>query len=124
MILGYSLAEAKKAVIALIVFGASVVAMFIAYDPGINEAAITLAGAIFGVIGVFAAPQFSMEDLSKAVVALQGALIALGNFFLVIHPSTVVQISSVVGSALALYAIYRANNEKPHNVPSRISSST
>jgi hypothetical protein len=118
MIFGYTLAEAKKTVIAVITFGAAVAAMFIAYNPGINEAAITLAGAIFGVIGVFLSPQFSIEDLSKAVAALQGALIALGNFFFVIHPSTVVQITTVVGSAIALYALYRANNEKNHNAVS------
>lgn len=117
MIFGYSLAEAKKTVIAFIVFGGAVAAMFIAYNPGINEAAITLASAIFGVIGVFLQPQFSIEDLSKAVTALQGAAIGLGNFFLVIEPSTTVQITSVVGAAIALYAIYRANNEKAHNVP-------
>lgn len=115
MIFGYTAAQAKKTVVAAITFGAAIAAMFIAYNPGINEAAITLAGAVFGVAGVFLSPQFSIEDLSKAVVALQGAAIGLGNFFLVIHPSTVVQITSVVGSALALYAIYRANNEKPHN---------
>lgn len=118
MIFGYTLAEAKKAVIAFITFGGAVLAMFIAYDPGINEAAITLAGAIFGVVGVFLTPQFSIEDLSKAVAALQGAAIGLGNFFLVIEPSTEVQITSVVGAAIALFAIYRANNEKRHNVVS------
>jgi hypothetical protein len=116
MIFGYTLDESKKFVITAITFGAAIAAMFIAYDPGINEAAITLASALFGVAGVFLAPQFSIEDLSKSLEALKGAAIGMANFWFVVEPSLEVKIGSALAAAIALYAIYKANNNKPHNV--------
>jgi hypothetical protein len=118
VIFGYSLAESKKFVIAAITFIGAIVAMFVAYNPGINESAITLAGAVFGVAGVFMAPQFSVEDLSKSLVALQGAAIAMANFWVTVSPSVTVKITTAVGAIVALIALYVANNEKPHNVAS------
>ena len=119
MIFGYSLSEAKKTVIAAITFGGAIALLFITYNPGINESAITLAGALFGVLGVFMAPQFSVEDLSKALVALQGAAIAMANFWVTVSPSLTVKITTAVGAIIALVAIYVANNSKKHNIPSR-----
>jgi hypothetical protein len=117
MILGYSLDEAKKFVIAAVAFAAAIAAMFVAYDPGINEAAISIAGALIGIVGVFQAPQFSVEDLSKYLEALKGALIAMANFWFVVDPSWSVKISTAIAGGVALYAVYKAKNNKPLNVP-------
>jgi hypothetical protein len=120
MIFGYTLAESKKAVLAFILFGGSIAALFVAYNPEVNQVAISIAGAVFGIIGVFASPQFSIEDLSKWVTALQGAVIAMANFWVAVSPSLTVKITTAVGAAIGLYALYRANNEKPHNIPTRV----
>lgn len=117
MIFGYTLDEAKKAVIAAIAFTGAIVALFVAYDPGVNEAAISIAGALIGIIGVFQAPQFSIEDFSKYLEALKGALIAMANFWFVIEPSLTVKITTAVGAIIALVAIRRARNNKQLNVP-------
>jgi hypothetical protein len=116
MIFGYTLAESKKFVIAGIAFVGSIVALFVAYEPGVNEAAISIAGSLFGLVGVFMAPQFSIEDFSKYLEAFKGACIAMANFWFVVNPSLTVKITTAVGAIIALVAIKYANNEKSHNV--------
>jgi len=118
VVFGYSVAESKKFVIAAIAFTGSIVALFVAYNPGVNEAAISIAGALFGLIGVFTATQFSIEDFAKYLEALKGACIAMANFWFVVNPSLTVKITTAVGAIIALVAIKYANNEKPHNIPS------
>lgn len=120
MIFGYTVAESKKFVIAFIAFGGAMAAMLITYDPGINEAAISIAGSLIGIIGCFTATQFSIEDFSKYLEALKGALIAMANFWFVMDPSWTVKATTLVGAIIALAAIRVANNEKPHNVPTRV----
>jgi hypothetical protein len=120
VIFGYSVAEAKKFVITAITMVAAIVAMFVAYDPAINEAAIGLAGAIIALVGVFMAPQFSPEDFTKGVNAVIGASLALGNFWANINPSTEMKIYSGVGTLVAVAAVIIANNKKKHNAVSNI----
>lgn len=118
MIFGYSIAESKKFVIAAIAFTGSIVALFVAYNPGVNEAAISIAGSLFGLVGVFTATQFSIEDFAKYLEAFKGATIAMANFWFVVNPSLTVKITTAVGAIIALVAIKYANNKKPHNIPS------
>lgn len=112
MIFGYTLEEARKAVIAFITFGAAIAALFIAYDPGINEALITLVGAVAGVVGVFMSP-YNAEDLSKAVSQLQGAALSLVGFWVTVDPSLEVKIGTAVAAALSAYAVFKVRNKQP-----------
>lgn len=115
MIFGYTIAEAKKFVITVITFVAAIVGMFLAYNPGVTESAITLAGGVIALVGVFLEPQFSVEDFSKGVRAIEGAAIGLANYWFTINPSLEMKIYSGVGSGIVLFIIIWANNEKSHN---------
>src|SRR5262249_6717272 len=112
--------EAKKFVITAITMIGAIIAMFVAYDPGINEAAISLAGALIALVGVFLAPQFSAQDFSKGVNAVVGALLALGNYWSQMGPSTEMEIYSGVGTLVALVSVIVANNKKKHNAVTNI----
>lgn len=113
MILGHTLAESKKAVIAAIIFLASIIALFVAYDPGIKTALIVLVGNGFAVVAVFAAPRFSAEDLSKTLGQLSGSVFTLLAFFIKVNPSLPVTIASIIGLIPIGYAIWRARNLEP-----------
>lgn len=112
MIFGYTLDESRKAVLAFAAFAAAIAALFITYDPSINEAAVTVVSAIFGVIGVFLAP-YSPENLSKAVTQLQTSLVALVSFWVTIDPSLEVKIGTAVAAALSAYAVFKIRNKQP-----------
>lgn len=113
MIFGHTLAESKKAAIAAIIFLASIIALFVAYDPGIKTALIVLIGNGFAVVAVFAAPRFSPEDLSKTLAQLSGSVFTLLAFFIKVNPSLPVTIASIIGLIPVGYAIWKARNLEP-----------
>jgi hypothetical protein len=110
MILGYTLAQARKAVISAIVLVAAAVGLFVAVDPNFTQAVIALAGAGFGVAGVFAAKNHTVDDLSKAVAQLQASALSAVGFYVTVPMSTVGKISTLVAALLSAYAVYRVPN--------------
>lgn len=112
-IFGHTLAETKKTVIALLVLLASAVALFVVYDPGIKTALIVLVGNGFAVVGVFAAPKFSVEDLSKTLGQLSGSVFTLLAFWIKVNPSLPVTIASVIALVPVGYAVWKAQNVEP-----------
>lgn len=108
--LDYSLAEVQKWVVALVVLGLSAAAFFITADPGFNEAAIALTGEVFAVIGVFAAKNHTADDVSKALAQLQGAVLSVVGYFVVVDPNTVEKLTVLVGAAVAVYAVWQVRN--------------
>lgn len=110
MIFGYSLAEAKKTVTAAVIFVLSAIALFVAYDPGIKEGLIVLVGNGFAVAGVFLAPKFSIEDLSKTLAQLSGSVFSLLTFFVKFDPSLPVVVGSIIALIPIGYAVWRTGN--------------
>ena len=73
----YSLAELQKLVVELISVAIALAVLFVALDPGLGPALAAVAAGVFGVIGVFAAPNINDADATKAVPALAGSVIAV-----------------------------------------------
>jgi FtsH-binding integral membrane protein len=116
VIFGYTFAEAKKTVIASAIFIATTLALFIAYDPGIKDAVVIVLGNGFAVAGVFLAPKFSVEDLSKTLAQLSGSVFTLLAFFFKVNPSLPVTIGSVIALIPIGYAIWKTKNLEPINM--------
>jgi uncharacterized membrane protein len=114
LIFGYSIAEAKKAVVsAVFLIGAVVALIFSDYDPGFTEACVALAGSVFAVAGVFMAKNHTKDDLSKAVSQLQGAALTVVGYFATVQPGTVQKITILAGAVVSVIAVYWTTNEPP-----------
>ncbi len=112
LIFGYSLAEAKKAVVSALFFVGAVLALVLSdYDPNFTDDVVVLAGTLFGVIGVFLAKNHTKEDLSKAVTQLQGAALTVVGYFATVQPTTVEKITILSGALVSIYAVYRVRND-------------
>lgn len=109
--LSYSLAEVRKFVVAAVIAALAAVAFFVAYDPGFEEAVVSLVGAVFAAIGVFADRNATEDDVSKAVTALQGAALSVVGFFATVPAETETQIGVLVGALLSVYLIWRTRND-------------
>ena len=118
MIFGYSVGEAKKAVVsAIFLIGAVVALIFSDYDPGFTEAAVALAGSVFAVAGVFMSKNHTEDDLSKAVSQLQGAALTVVGYFATVQPGTVQKITILAGAVVSVIAVYWARNDPPAEGP-------
>lgn len=113
MIFGHTLAECRKAVIGAVIFLGSGVALVVAYDPGIKDAIVILLGNGFAVAGVFLAPKFSVEDLSKTLAQLSGSVFTLVAFFAKVDPSLPVTIGSIIALIPIGYAVWKTKNLAP-----------
>lgn len=112
MLFGYSLAQARKAVVSLVVLGCAVAGLFITgIDPNFQQAAVMLTGSVFAVIGVFATKNATEDDLAKAVTQLQGCALTVVGFFVTVPTDTAGKISLVVGALLGTYVVFRVPNE-------------
>jgi hypothetical protein len=116
----YSLAEVWKPVVALIFLIVAAIGLFITAEPGFVEACVTLAGAVFAVIGVFAAKNHTKDDLQKALEQLKGATLAVVAYFAVVPTSTEEQITALVGAVASVIAVYWTSNAKPAAQPASV----
>jgi hypothetical protein len=111
MIFGYTFAEAAKAVVAAIALvGAGAALALSDYDPSFTDACIALVGPTFGVAAVFMEKNHTVDDLSKAIAELQAAALFVVGYFTVIPTGTGEKIALLVGSVLAVYAVWRKAN--------------
>lgn len=119
-IFGHTLAECQKAVVAFIGLCAAVAGLYISnIDPGFWLALTILAGAIFGVVGVFAEKNLTPDHLAKAVIALIGAVISVVSFWVTINPSLEGRLISIAIAAITVFAVWRRENapvtrDNPH----------
>jgi hypothetical protein len=112
LIFGYSLAEAKKAVVSTIALIGALLAFVLSdYDPSVTDGFVALAGALAGVFGVFLAKNHTEEDLSKAVAQLQGAALSVAGYFVTVQPGTVEKITILTGAAVSVIAVYWLRND-------------
>lgn len=107
---GYPLADVKKTVIEAIFAIAAVVAFFIQYDPGLPNAIAVLALAAFGVAAVFNARQRSWDDISKSIMALVTAGVALYGFFNTYEVGETEKIIAIAGALLNVGGVFWATN--------------
>lgn len=115
MILGRSLAETKKAVVAFISLVGAVLALALSdFDPSFTDACIALAGGVFAVIGVYMAKNHTGQDLSKAVAQLQGAALTVVGYFATVQPGTVQKISVLTGAVVSVAGVWWVRNEVPN----------
>lgn len=106
----YSFAEAKKFWLALALFIGTGLVYVLHFDPGFGEALQVLVADGFVVAGVFAAPQFSEADLSKAITAAVGSIITVYQFFGQVDPSLELQIYTWIGTGISVFAIWWVGN--------------
>ena len=120
-ILGYDLAEAKKAAIAFVVSAAALVGLFVVFDPNLTEAAVAVVVALFNVLAVFNAPRHSFADVSKTLVALVASGVALVGFFHTFNPGETEKIIAIAAAALNTIGVFYVQNEgrgtRTSNVP-------
>jgi uncharacterized membrane protein len=111
VIFGHTIAECQKAVLAFIGLCAAVASLYISnIDPGFWAAVTILAGAIFGVIGVFLEKNLTADHLAKAVVALIGATISVVTFFITVAPDTGGRLIAIALAAITVFAVWRREN--------------
>jgi hypothetical protein len=110
-ILGYSLDEAKKAVLAFVVSAAALVGLFVAFDPSLTEASVAVVVALFNVLAVFNAPRHSYADVSKTLVALVASGVALVGFFHTFNPGETEKIIAVAGAVLNTLGVFWVQNQ-------------
>jgi len=106
-----SLAQYRKLAVSVVSFGAAAVALFITTDPGLNAALVSLVGAGFGVVAVFAAKNHTPDDLSKAVAQLQGAALSVAGFFVTVPTTLPEKLAVLSAAAVSVIGVYWARNE-------------
>jgi hypothetical protein len=109
----YSLNEVKKAIVSIFVLVAAAVGLFATTDPNFIQACTALIGAVFAVIGVFAAKNHTPDDLQKALEQFKGAALSVVGYFVVVPTSTGDQIGALIGLIVAFAAVYWTPNAKP-----------
>jgi len=115
LIFGYSVAEAKKAVVSAIFLVGAIAALVLSdYDPGFTEACVALAGSVFAVVGVFLSKNHTEDDLSKAVSQLQGGALTVVGYFVTVQPGTVQKITILAGLVVSVVAVYWFRNDLPY----------
>jgi hypothetical protein len=109
----YSIAEMKKAAVALVTLILAMIGLFVAVEPGFTEACVSLTGAVFAVFGVFAAKNSDPEDIQKALEQFKGAALAVVGYFTVVPTSTVEKIGIMIGALVSIYAVWKTSNVEP-----------
>lgn len=115
-----SLAECRKALLALAIFLGTGLAYVLHFDPSFGTSLQVLVGGVFGVIGVFAAPQFSEQDLSKALAGATGAVFSILQFFEINNVAVETQVYSLIGLGIAAFSIWWVGNAG-HRTPLKAS---
>lgn len=108
---GYTLAESRKFVTAVVFAAGSAATLFVVFDPSFTQAIASLVGAVYATIGVFAATNHTVDDVQKALEALKGAALSVVGFYITVPASTGTQLTVLIISAVAVYAVYKRGNE-------------
>lgn len=111
MILGHTLDEVRKAVVAFIVSAAALVALFVHFDPALPTATIAVALAVFNVVAVFNTPRHTFSDVSKTVAALVAATLALVAFFHQFNPGETAKIIAITGALVNVVGVFWVKNK-------------
>lgn len=102
--------EYKKAVVAGAIALIALLAFFFTFDPGVQPAVVAVIIAVFNVGSVFMNKNHSLDDVSKAVGALQASSLGLVTFFITLDPSTVESIGAIVLAFINVYGVWKAMN--------------
>lgn len=101
----------KKAIVAFVIAAIALAGFFITFDPGFQTAAIAVIIAGFNVASVLLAKNHSVDDVAKAVQALQASSLAMVALFITVDPSTVETIGAAVLALLNVYGVWYATNK-------------
>lgn len=114
MIFGYTIPEAKKAIVSAIVLALIVVGYFVSFDPSLQTAVPLLGSAVVGIVGVFLTKNHTPDDLAKAVQALIASLGGVVSIFVTVNPDLWQSITALV-LLLVVHpaAVYEATNQVP-----------
>jgi hypothetical protein len=115
VIFGYTVDQARKAVIAFIGGLILLVAMFVTFPIGFDEALGVVLAQGFAVLGVFLAKNHTPDDLTKALQQLAGGVVALVALFETVDPNTLETIIAIVGEFGLFYAVFHASNDPRAN---------
>lgn len=107
----YKLEEIQKTVVALLVAALSLLAYFIAFEPGLDEAIILTVEAAFGVAAVFLSTNYTVADVDKAVKALLTSGITLASFFTTVAPDSGELIIAVAAALVQVLGVYFVPNQ-------------
>lgn len=113
--LHYSFDQVKKSLLALTVFVATAVAFVLHFEPAFATGVEVLLGGIFSVVGVFLAPQFSEQDLSKSLTYTVGALFSVLKFFGIENASVETEIFTLIGLGATAFGVWWTANA--HKTP-------
>lgn len=111
MILGHTIPEIKKTVVAFIVSVAALVAFFVQFDPNLTEAVVAVAIAGLNVATVFQAKHETYDDVAKSIAAFAASAVALYGFFHQFNPGETEEILAIVGAVLNVGGVFWATNE-------------
>lgn len=109
-ILGHTLPELRVSITELIVAAAALVAFFVQFDPGITPAVVAVAIAVIGVVAVFNVPRLSYSDVSKALMSLLAAAVALYGFFHTFHTGEVERIIAIGLAVVKVGGVFFVRN--------------
>ena len=107
----YSLAEARKAVVALISAAVLFAGFWIVFDPETVPLLTAAAVQLFLVIGVFASKNVTADDVSKALVGLETAVISAVGLVATVNPTTAETIASIIVLVVPVFFIHQTANE-------------
>jgi hypothetical protein len=102
--------EYRKAVVAGVVALFAFLIFFVTFEPGTQEAAIAVVIAVFNVGSVFLNKNHTLDDVSKAVGALQASSLGLVTLFVTLDPTTVESIGAIVLAILNVYGVWKSIN--------------
>jgi hypothetical protein len=109
-ILGHTLPEVQKFLIALLGLIIAGVALFVGLDPGFQAGVETLIIAVIGVVAVFALPNPTGDAVYKALAALATSLLAVLEFYATIPSSTTTKVLALLYAFAVTYAVWRKTN--------------
>jgi len=110
MIFGYKLEEIRKAAVAFVVALVAIAGMFATLDPNTTQAAVAVVVALFNVVSVFLASNHTLDDVSKAVQALQASSLGLITLFVTLDPGVVEAVAAIVLAFINVYGVWRVRN--------------
>lgn len=119
MILGYTVDEARKAVVQIVSALLLLAGFFIVFDPSFGPAVLAVVTALFGVIQVFYSTNVNELDVTKALQSLTASVIGVVTVFTTVDPSRTEQWLSLIALAVPPIWVYVTRNRPPS--PTRVS---
>jgi hypothetical protein len=109
----YTLGQVTKAAVSAVLFAFALAGFFIAYDPDLQQATVVVVLSLSAVISVFATPNHTVADVTKAVEQLKGSVLTVVGFIVMVPAAVEVQIGAAVAALLSFYPIWLARNAPP-----------